>query len=68
MCFLSPGSAVRTSLSLARDSAVMIELYPLSTMALSLADVEHDSPASLNHIEVVDVDVRGRAYLWIYFE
>jgi len=25
----------------------MIELYPLSTMALSLADVEHYSPASL---------------------
>ena len=36
----------------------MIELYPLSTVALSLAGVEDYSPASLEHIRTMDVNMR----------
>jgi len=45
--FSISGSTVRTSLSLARDLAIMIELYLPSTVALSLLGVEHVLPASL---------------------
>lgn len=48
--FSISSSTARTSLSLARDSAIMIELYLPSLLALSSSDVEHVLPASLKHI------------------
>ena len=68
MCFLFSGSTVRTSLSLARDSAIMIELCLPSPSAPSphrrRARVTTESGTHFSH----EWERGGRAYLRVGFE